>query len=80
MRSPASPHFSISIDSSSAVLSKKGSIFSFVLPLATPASSPATTAREISFDIYGDAFAYRSSDRVGKKWKAGSGPGGVELM
>ncbi|KAK4705983.1 ribonuclease P protein subunit POP4, partial [Phenoliferia sp. Uapishka_3] len=63
------------------VLSKKGSIFTFSLPLAVPTSPnhATTTSREVSFDIYGDAFAYRSSDRVGKKWKAGSGPGGVEL-
>ncbi|KAL8279982.1 hypothetical protein RQP46_007563 [Phenoliferia psychrophenolica] len=64
------------------VLSKKGSIFSFSLPLSVPATAnhTATTQREVSFDIFGDAFAYRSSDRVGKKWKAGSGPGGVELL
>ncbi|GAA5991481.1 hypothetical protein JCM11641_002054 [Rhodosporidiobolus odoratus] len=65
------------------VLAKQGSIFSFTLPLLpTPSSpaSPSSISRELSLDIFGDAFAYRPADRVGRKWKAGTSAGGVELL
>ncbi|GAA6015858.1 hypothetical protein JCM10207_008820 [Rhodosporidiobolus poonsookiae] len=59
------------------VLAKPGSVFNLVLPLA---GTTPTSTRELSFDLFGDAFAYRPADRVGKKWKAGSSAGGVELV
>lgn len=66
------------------VLPKKGSIFNFSLPLLPPPNSarstPGTVKRELSFDILGDAFCYRSAERVGKKWKAGNTDGGVSLI
>lgn len=61
------------------VLPKEGSIFTLDLPLK-PASATNPSTRVLSFDIYGDAFAFRSADRVGRKWKAGTSAGGVELM
>lgn len=63
----------------SAVLPKEGSIFTLDLPLK-PSSATNPSIRVLSFDIYGDAFAFRSADRVGRKWKAGTSAGGVELM
>ncbi|BGP33409.1 RNase P/RNase MRP complex subunit [Rhodotorula toruloides] len=60
------------------VLPKQGSVFTLVLPLAPQPSE--MHPRELSFDLYGDAFAYRPADRVGKKWKAGTSAGGVELI
>ncbi|BGP25853.1 ribonuclease P protein subunit POP4 [Rhodotorula toruloides] len=60
------------------VLAKQGSVFTLVLPLAPQGSE--THPRKLSFDLYGDAFAYRPADRVGKKWKAGTSAGGVELV
>lgn len=68
-------------DSAIKVLPKQGSIFSLSLPLTPPTNTTAvaSASRSLTLDIYGDAFAYRSADRVGKKWKAGSGAGGVEL-
>ncbi|KPV74297.1 uncharacterized protein RHOBADRAFT_54140 [Rhodotorula graminis WP1] len=60
------------------VVAKQGSIFNIVLPLAPTASSAAS--RELSFDLFGDSFAYRPADRVGKRWKAGTSAGGVELV
>lgn len=66
------------------ILPKKGSIFTFTLPLkistSTQENSTATIlSRELSMDIFGDSFAYRSSERVGKKWKVGGGSGLVDL-
>ncbi|KAM0756478.1 hypothetical protein T439DRAFT_321178 [Meredithblackwellia eburnea MCA 4105] len=61
------------------VLPKPGSVFTFSLPLASQPGHP-DQQRTISLDIYGDAFAYRSAERVSKKWKAGSGPGTVDLL
>lgn len=60
------------------VLPKKGSIFTFTLSLSSPKQSPTdineSVKREISFDLFGDAFIFRSSERVGKKFKtAGAG-------
>ncbi|GAA5856159.1 hypothetical protein JCM9279_004932 [Rhodotorula babjevae] len=60
------------------VVAKQGSVFNIVLPLAPSASSAAS--RELSFDLFGDSFAYRPADRVGKRWKAGTSAGGVELV
>lgn len=75
------PPFPSSFLTPLAVLPKKGSIFTFLLPLPLPPSADASeTKRELSFDIYGDAFCYRSAERVGKKFKSGSGGGGVELL
>lgn len=34
----------------------------------------------MTFVLYGDAFAFRSSDGVAIKWKPGSGPTGAELV
>ncbi|GAA5904718.1 hypothetical protein JCM8208_001335 [Rhodotorula glutinis] len=65
-------------DSKVKVVAKQGSIFNIALPLAPTASSAAS--RELSFDLYGDSFAYRPADRVGKRWKAGTSAGGVELV
>ncbi|KAI5475019.1 ribonuclease P protein subunit POP4 [Pseudohyphozyma bogoriensis] len=63
------------------VIPKPSSIFLLVLPLKPePNSKDPGEKREMSFDIYGDAFGYRASDRVGKKWKAGGGDGGVGLL
>ncbi|GAA5843981.1 hypothetical protein JCM11251_005931 [Rhodosporidiobolus azoricus] len=62
------------------VLPKQGSIFNLVLPLQPDSSSGSQAFRDLSFDLYGDSFAYRSADRVGKKWKAGTSAGGVELV
>ncbi|CDR39458.1 RHTO0S04e05336g1_1 [Rhodotorula toruloides] len=59
------------------VLPKQGTVLTLVLPFAPQPSE--THPRELSFDLYGDAFAYRPADRVGKKWKAGTSAGGVEL-
>ncbi|GAA5993620.1 hypothetical protein JCM10908_000644 [Rhodotorula pacifica] len=60
------------------ILPKLGSVFTLVLPLEP---APKTTDnRELSFDLYGDSFAYRPADRVGKKWKAGTSAGGVDLL
>lgn len=66
------------------ILPKKGSIFTFNLPLKIPASaqensSATILSRELSMDIFGDSFAYRSSERVGKKWKVGGGGGLIDL-
>ncbi|GAA5920402.1 hypothetical protein JCM6882_003265 [Rhodosporidiobolus microsporus] len=61
------------------VLPKQGSVFNLIFPLE-PVPSTSHTSRELSFDLYGDSFAYRSADRVGKKWKAGTSAGGVELV
>ncbi|BGP17685.1 hypothetical protein JCM10213_003590 [Rhodosporidiobolus nylandii] len=61
------------------VLAKQGSVFNLSLPLASASPSPRATSRELSFDLFGDSFAYRPADRVGKKWKAGTSAGGVEL-
>ena len=61
------------------VLPKQGSIFTFALPLKANKDETGGTKRELTFDIYGDAFAYRSADRVGRKWKAGNGAGSVDL-
>ncbi|GAA5870762.1 hypothetical protein JCM8547_001702 [Rhodosporidiobolus lusitaniae] len=68
--------------SSIKVLPKQGSVFSITLPLDPPSSaSPASaSSRELTFDLFGDSFAYRAADRVGKKWKAGTSAGGVELV
>ncbi|GAA5895395.1 RNase P/RNase MRP complex subunit [Sporobolomyces salmoneus] len=60
------------------VLPKQNSIFTIVLPLDPKKAQQAQ--QELSFDIYGDSFAYRSAERVGRKWKAGTGAGGVELI
>ncbi|BGP41455.1 RNase P/RNase MRP complex subunit [Rhodotorula kratochvilovae] len=60
------------------VVAKQASVFNIVLPLASTGSSTGT--RELSFDLFGDSFAYRPADRVGKKWKAGTSAGGVELV
>ncbi|POY72162.1 hypothetical protein BMF94_4799 [Rhodotorula taiwanensis] len=60
------------------VVPKLGTIFTLALPLDPPSGS--TAPRELSFDLYGDSFAYRPADRVGKKWKAGTSAGGVDLM
>lgn len=59
------------------VLAKQNSIFTIVLPLKDRKSQQK---QELSLDIYGDSFAYRSAERVGRKWKAGTGAGGVELI
>ncbi|GAA5883131.1 hypothetical protein JCM3774_005328 [Rhodotorula dairenensis] len=60
------------------ILPKLGTVFTLVLPLEP---IPQTNeGRELSFDLYGDSFAYRPADRVGKKWKAGTSAGGVDLM
>ncbi len=76
----------MAIDSSiTIVLPKKGSIFTFSLPLAPPRSNPVIAdsgmivSRNLSLDIFGDAFIYRSAERVNKKWKAGGGTGGVAI-
>ncbi|GAA5877485.1 hypothetical protein JCM1840_003865 [Sporobolomyces johnsonii] len=64
------------------VVAKQGSVFNLALPLRPLTSSPTTrepTARELQLDIFGDSFAHRSADRVGRKWKAGTSAGGVEL-
>ncbi|GAA5836767.1 hypothetical protein JCM3766R1_006258 [Sporobolomyces carnicolor] len=60
------------------VLPKQNSIFTIVLPLQESATD--RERQELSVDIFGDSFAYRSAERVGRKWKAGTGAGGVELM
>ncbi|GAA6028502.1 hypothetical protein JCM8097_007250 [Rhodosporidiobolus ruineniae] len=62
------------------VIAKQGSVFTLTLPLRPSSSSPATASQELTFDLYGDSFAYRPADRVGKKWKAGTSAGGVELI
>lgn len=60
------------------VLPKLGTVFTLVLPLEPAPNS--NQDRELSFDLYGDSFAYRPADRVGKKWKAGTSAGGVDLL
>ncbi|KAJ8293886.1 Alpha-ketoglutarate-dependent sulfonate dioxygenase [Rhodotorula toruloides] len=54
---------------------KQGTVLTLVLPFAPQPSE--THPRELSFDLYGDAFAYRPADRVGKKWKAGTSAGAL---
>ncbi|GAA6023173.1 hypothetical protein JCM11491_003287 [Sporobolomyces phaffii] len=61
------------------LLPKQNSIFTLVLPLESTGSRTGDV-RELSLDVYGDSFAYRSAERVGRKWKAGTGAGGVELI
>ncbi|GAA5821152.1 hypothetical protein JCM3770_005694 [Rhodotorula araucariae] len=68
----------VTLKSQIKVVAKQASVFNIVLPLAPVGSS--TAARELSFDLFGDSFAYRPVDRVGKKWKAGTSAGGVELL
>ncbi|GAA5828174.1 hypothetical protein JCM5353_007819 [Sporobolomyces roseus] len=60
------------------VLPKQNSIFTLVFPLEP--SKLDGSERELSLDIFGDAFAYRSAERVGRKWKAGNSAGGVDLL
>jgi len=62
----------------SLVLPKQNSIFTLVFPLEP--SKLDGSERELSLDIFGDAFAYRSAERVGRKWKAGNSAGGVDLL
>ncbi|KAK4049163.1 RNase P/RNase MRP complex subunit [Microbotryomycetes sp. JL201] len=64
------------------IIPKLGSVFTFTLPLerALRQVHQQNTSEEISFDIYGDAFAHRTAERVGRKWKAGSTAGGVALV
>ena len=60
------------------VLPKQNSIFTIVLPLED--KKTRQQQQELSVDIFGDSFAYRSAERVSRKWKAGTGAGGVELI
>ncbi|POY75320.1 hypothetical protein BMF94_1691 [Rhodotorula taiwanensis] len=60
------------------VVPKLGTIFALALPLDPPPDT--NDPHELSFDLYRDSFAYRPADRVGKKWKAGTSAGGVDLM
>ncbi|SCV70424.1 BQ2448_1818 [Microbotryum intermedium] len=57
---------------------KQGSVFNITLPLAAKDDSD-TSSQKLSFDLFGDQFAYRSAERVGKKWKAGTCAGEVQL-
>ncbi|KDE05639.1 hypothetical protein MVLG_04010 [Microbotryum lychnidis-dioicae p1A1 Lamole] len=57
---------------------KQGSVFDITLPLAAKDESNPSS-RKLSFDLFGDQFAYRSAERVGKKWKAGTSAGEVQL-
>lgn len=59
-------------------LPKQGTVFTIDLPLEPVQGS--TEPRKLSFDLYGDAFNYRPADRIAKKWKAGTGAGGVDLQ
>ncbi|KAM0786484.1 hypothetical protein ACM66B_001942 [Microbotryomycetes sp. NB124-2] len=64
------------------IIPKLGSIFTFSLPLDSKETQTAVITnetKEVTFDIYGDAFAHRTAERVGRKWKAGSTAGGVAL-
>ncbi|GAA5950508.1 hypothetical protein JCM21900_004834 [Sporobolomyces salmonicolor] len=65
----------------SSVVAKQGSVFTLAVPLrpSTSTSTSPPTARELQLDLFGGSFAHRSAERVGRKWKAGTSAGGVEL-
>ncbi|GAA5927125.1 RNase P/RNase MRP complex subunit [Sporobolomyces koalae] len=65
------------------VIAKQGSVFTLAFRLSSkPGSvaSPTNATTELCMDLFGDSFAYRSAERVGRKWKAGTSAGGVELV
>ncbi|GAA6059763.1 hypothetical protein JCM10212_001971 [Sporobolomyces blumeae] len=61
------------------VVPKENTVFTLTLPLASSPGSPSTD-RSLTLDIFGDSFAYRSAERIGRKWKAGTSAGGIELV
>ncbi|CEQ41503.1 SPOSA6832_03238 [Sporobolomyces salmonicolor] len=61
------------------VVAKQGSVFTLAVPLRPSTSTSPPTARELQLDLFGGSFAHRSAERVGRKWKAGTSAGGVEL-
>ncbi|KAL8292189.1 hypothetical protein RQP46_001655 [Phenoliferia psychrophenolica] len=63
-------------------LPKKDTVFSFTIRLdpTTGKLSRDEAVEETTFVLYGDAFAFRSSDGTAVKWKQGSGTKGDEQI
>lgn len=52
------------------VLPKQGTVFSFSLPLYAPSQHSQDTDPRLDFELYGNQFRFRASERAGKKFKA----------